>query len=78
VSGAGGRKVCHLDPWLKPTFDLRKFPTRAAAQEVVKAMLQHFAAMSASLATQPKVTFINGQFTLSPQTSSWHNELHPT
>jgi GDSL-like Lipase/Acylhydrolase family len=73
-----GRGVCRFGPWLKPTFDLRKFPTRAAAQEVVKAMLQQFAAMLASLATQPKVTFINGQGTLSPQTGSWHNELHPT
>ena len=26
-----GRGICHLGPWLKPTFDLRKFPTRAAA-----------------------------------------------
>ena len=33
--------------------------------------------MLTSLATQPKVTFINGQGTLAPQTSSWHNELHP-
>ena len=65
-----GRGICQLGPWLKPTFDLRKFPTRAAAQEVVKAMLQQFAAMLASLATQPKVTFINGQGTLPPQTSS--------
>ncbi len=73
-----GRGICHLGPWLKPTFDLRKFPTRAAAQEVVKTMLKEFAAMLTSLATQPKVTFINGQGTLSPQTSSWHNELHPT
>ena len=73
-----GRGVCHLGPWLKPTFDLRNFPTRAAAQEVVKAMLQQFASMLTSLATQPKVTFINGQGTLPPQTSSWHNELHPT
>ena len=73
-----GRGICYLGPWLKPTFDLRKFPTLAAAQEVVKAMLQQFAAMLASFATQPKVTFINGQGTLSPQRSSWHNELHPT
>ena len=41
-----------------------------------KAMLQQFAAMLASLATQAKVTFINGQGTLLP--NSWHNELHPT
>jgi hypothetical protein len=33
--------------------------------------------MLTSLATQPKVTFINAQGTLAPQTSSWHNELHP-
>lgn len=24
------------------------------------------------------VTFINGQGTLAPQPSSWHNELHPS
>jgi hypothetical protein len=73
-----GRGICFLGPWLKPTFDLRKFPTRAAGQEVVKAMLQQFAAMLTSLAAQPKVTFVNGQGTLPPQASSWHNELHPT
>jgi hypothetical protein len=73
-----GRGICHLGPWLKPTFDLRNFPTRAAAQEVVKAMLRRFAAMLKSLAALPRVTFINGQGTLAPQTSSWHNELHPT
>jgi len=73
-----GRGICHLGPWLKPTFDLRKFPTRAAAQEVVKAMLQQFAVLLTSLAALPKVSFINGQGTLAPQTSSWHNELHPS
>jgi hypothetical protein len=72
-----GRGICHFGPWLKPTFDLRKFPTLASRQVVVKAMLQQFAAMLTSLATQPKVTFINGQGTLPPQVSSWHNELHP-
>ena len=39
-------------------------------------MLQQFAAMLTSR-PPPKVTFINGQGTLAPQTSSWHNELHP-
>jgi hypothetical protein len=72
-----GRGICHLGPWLKPTFDLRKFPTRAAAQEVVKAMLRQFAVMLTSLAAAPKVSFINGQGTLAPQPASWHNELHP-
>ena len=75
-----GRGICGFGPWLKPTFDLRNFPTLAtlpARQEVVKAMLQQFAAMLTSLATQPNVTFINGQGTLPPQRSSWHNELHP-
>jgi hypothetical protein len=72
-----GRGICHLGPWLKPTFDLRNFPTRAAAQAVVKAMLQQFAAVLTTLAQQPRVTFINGQGTLTPQPASWHNELHP-
>ena len=39
---------------------------------------EQFAAMLTSLATQPKVTFINGQGTLPQQPASWHNELHPT
>jgi hypothetical protein len=71
-----GRGICGFGPWLKPTFDLRKFPTLAARQAVVKAMLQQFAAMLTSL-VGPNVTFINGQGALAPQTSSWHNELHP-
>ena len=72
-----GRGVCFLGPWMKPTFDLRKFPTRDAATQVVKAMLQQFAAMLTALAAQPNVTFINGQGTLTSQPASWHNELHP-
>jgi hypothetical protein len=71
-----GRGICFLGPWLKPTFDLRKFPTLAAGEAVIKAMLQQFAAMLTSLAG-PKVTFINTQGTLLQQTASWHNELHP-
>jgi hypothetical protein len=71
-----GRGICGYGPWLKPTFDLCKFPTLTAGQAVVKAMLEQFAAMLTSLAG-PKVTFINGQGTLAPQTGSWHNELHP-
>jgi hypothetical protein len=76
-----GRGICHLGPWLKPTFDLRKFPNQAAAAEVVKAMLQQFAAMLSELVEDPKVqnvTFINGQGTLPRQKGSWHNELHPS
>jgi len=72
-----GRGICHLGPWLKPTFDLRGFPTRAAAFAVVEAMLKQFAATLATMAARPKVTFINGQGTLAPDTSAWHNELHP-
>jgi hypothetical protein len=71
-----GRGICGFGPWLKPTFDLRKFPTLAAGQAVVKVMLQQFAAMLTSL-SGPTVTFINGQGTLSPQPGSWDNELHP-
>jgi hypothetical protein len=73
-----GRGICHLGPWLKPTFDLRNFPSQAAAFEVVKEMLRQFAALLTSLAAAPRVTFINGQGTLPQQKSSWHNELHPS
>ena len=73
-----GRGVCFLGPWLKPTFDLRGFPTQQAAFEVVKAMLQQFAARLMALAAKPGVTLLNGQGTLAPQKSSWHNELHPS
>jgi hypothetical protein len=72
-----GRGICGYGPWLKPTFDLHKFPTLSARQAVVKAMLQQFAAMLTTLAAQPSITFINTQGTLAPLTSSWHNELHP-
>jgi hypothetical protein len=60
-----GRGICGFGPWLKPTFDLRKFPLGVARQEVVKAMLLQFAAMLTSLAASaPNITFINGQGTL--------------
>jgi hypothetical protein len=72
-----GRGICGFGPWLKPTFDLCKFPALAARQAVVKVMLEQFAAMLTSLVGS-NVTFINGQGTLAPQSSSWHNELHPT
>ena len=72
-----GRGICNVGPWLKPTFDLRGFPTQDAGTEVVHEMLRQFAAMLTALATQPKVTFINAQGTLPPKKSSWHNELHP-
>jgi hypothetical protein len=49
-----GRGICHFGPWLKPTFDLRKFPTLAARQVVVKAMLQQFAATLTSLPLNPR------------------------
>lgn len=74
-----GRGVCFMGPWLKPAFDLRKFASQATASAVVKEMLQQFAAMLASLASNhPKVTFINTQGTLAPFPASWHNELHPS
>lgn len=73
-----GRGICHLGPWLKPTFDLRGFPDRDTAFAVVKVMLQQFAAMLQSLESHPKVSFINAQGTLAPEPSSWHNELHPS
>ncbi|HZP09711.1 SGNH/GDSL hydrolase family protein [Methyloceanibacter sp.] len=71
-----GRGVCGYGPWLKPTFDLRRFPPGTPRQEVVNAMLRQFAALLTSLATVAKVTFINGQGTL--PANAWHNELHPS
>lgn len=74
-----GRGICHMGPWLKPTFDLRGFPSQAAAFEVVKLMLQEFAAMLKALAAGANhVTVIDGQGTLAPVRDSWHNELHPS
>jgi lysophospholipase L1-like esterase len=75
-----GRGICHLGPWLKPTFDLRQFPAKSNARfEVVKEMLQQFAALLQTLEKNHRnVTFINGQGTLAPQPRSWHNELHPS
>jgi len=72
-----GRGICHLGPWLKPTFDLRGFPDRDSAFAVVKVMLQQFAAMLQSLESHSLVSFINAQGTLAPEPASWHNELHP-
>jgi len=69
-----GHKVLYLNVGDPNIFD---FATpEHVVEAVVKAMLQQFAAMLTSL-TGPKVTVINGQGTLAPQTSSWHNELHP-
>jgi hypothetical protein len=74
-----GRGICHLGPWLRPTFKLRKFPSNNASFVVVQAMLERFAAVLGALAaSHPGVTFLNGQGTLSPVKSSWHNELHPS
>lgn len=74
-----GRGVCGFGPWLKPVFDLRKFPLGAAREEVVKALLLEFAAMLSSfLPAAKKIALINGQGTLKPVTSSWDNELHPS
>lgn len=75
-----GRGACHLGPWLKPTFDLRKFPkfsTSPAAFEVVKTMLLKFAKVLQALERGNKgITFVNSQGVMPAQTGSWHNELH--
>lgn len=73
-----GRGVCFLGPWLKPTFDLRRFPSQKAGAEVIRVMLAQFAKLLTSLAKQSGVTFINTQGTLKPKRESWHNELHPS
>lgn len=74
-----GRGALWFGPWLEPAFNHRHFPRRPQLREkieVVKAMLQQFAMLLQSL-ERPGVTFINAQGTLSPQPSSWHNEMHP-
>jgi hypothetical protein len=74
-----GRGVCFHGPWLKPTYDMRGFPNQASADAVTRILLQQFAAILQSLeSSHPNVTFVNGQGTLAPHTSSWHNELHPS
>lgn len=74
-----GRGICHLGPWLKPTFELRDFPSRERAAAVVRCMLQQFAAMLKSLAAKASnVSVLDGQGTLAPTPESWHNELHPS
>jgi hypothetical protein len=73
-----GRGICHLGPWLKPTFDLRNFPSQSAAQVIVNAMIDKFASTLAGLAKGKNVTFIRTPGTLAPVPSSWHNELHPS
>jgi hypothetical protein len=73
-----GRGICFMGPWMKPTFDLHKFPDATSIRfDVVKDMLSQFAAMVQALTSHQGVTFINGQGTLVPSPSSWHNELHP-
>jgi len=73
-----GRGICHLGPWLRPTFKLRGFPSRAEGFQVVRAMLLRFAAMLAGLAAKhSQVTFIDAQGTLDLHPGWWHNELHP-
>ena len=73
-----GRGICHLGPWLKPTFDLRNFPSQAEAQIIVNSMIDQFASALAGLAKGKNVTFIRTPGTLAPVPSSWHNELHPS
>lgn len=73
-----GRGICNMGPWLKPTFDLRGFPSFAARFAVMKAMLEQFALMLQLVAAaHARVSVINGQGLLPKQTSSWDNELHP-
>jgi hypothetical protein len=73
-----GRGICNHGPWLQPTFKMRKIVNQSFAFDVVKAMLQQFAALLQALASNhPNVDFINAQGTLAPVKASWHNELHP-
>lgn len=73
-----GRGICHLGPWMKPAFDLRGFPDRASAFEVVKVLLRSFSRLLHDLAERHAgVSVLDTQGTLREETASWHNELHP-
>lgn len=72
-----GRGLCHLGPWLKPSFDLRGFPDQKSAAQVVRAMLIRFAGMLETLQAHAGVSVLPTQGTLAPKSSAWHNELHP-
>jgi hypothetical protein len=70
-----GRGVCFLGPWLKPTFDLRGFPTQSAGFAVVKEMLQQFLQMQTQLQGQ-NITVIPTQGTLEPVVGSWGGTMN--
>jgi hypothetical protein len=73
-----GRKVCFFGPWLKPSFDLRGFPTISDGAGAVVKMLEGFRDTLAALAAaHPNVTLVGTQGTLNG-TADWHNELHPS
>jgi N-acetylmuramoyl-L-alanine amidase len=73
------RSICGRGPWLRPAFDLHGFPPdMAASRAVIKSMLEQFAAMLQSLATNPGVSVVLTQGTLAPVVGSWHNEMHPS
>lgn len=74
-----GRGICHLGPWLRPSLLLRGFRDEQRMFDVTKTMLSRFAGMLDGLArSRGRVTFLNGQGSLAPTKSSWHNELHPS
>jgi hypothetical protein len=73
-----GRGICNKGPWMKPAFDLHRFPDLASAFGVVKVMLRQFAAMLDDLAAgHPFVTVVKTQGKLAENPGAWHNELHP-
>jgi hypothetical protein len=75
-----GSGVCFYGPWLKPSFDLRGFPTMTTTNgaAVVKEMLTLFRTLLAQLAAaQPSsVALVETQNTLQGP-ADWDNELHP-
>lgn len=74
-----GKGVCFFGPWLKPTFQYRKFPADPAyGAAVVRVMLERFEAVLQSLAAaHPKVVVVPTQGVLDAHPNWWHNELHP-
>jgi hypothetical protein len=82
-----GKGVCGEGPWLKPSLDYTYKHLGVAAPDpndeflVVKALMQMFRAMLDRVAADPKVQnfiVVPTQGTLTPDTSDWQNEIHPS
>jgi hypothetical protein len=82
-----GIPVCGYGPWLKPSLDYAYMqigvqkPDPNAEFKVIQALLQRFAAMLQSVASDPSVKdfiVVPTQGTLVADNTDWQNEIHPS